>query len=256
MNNTIQSNGFFGKLKNTKKRYWVLAILVVLIINGIVTTILEGGGDSRTGTQAASPASDFQVELVRENTGVRIRRYTGSATNVVIPAYIESLPVKVIGREAFLNNTRIANVVIPEGVDSIEGRAFDGASNLRSISIPNSVTFIGQGAFRGTGFTSFTWPAQVTTINQNMFFGARNLRTVTLPSTITRIYTDAFANCTSLTTVNIPDSLTSIDFHPVLSTFSGGVFREGGPNRAFRGSPNLNLATQARLRELGYLGGF
>ena len=46
-------------------------------------------------------------------------------------------------------NEDITNVVIPEGVTSIDDYAFYDCSNLTSVTIPDSVTYIGNGAFWG-----------------------------------------------------------------------------------------------------------
>ena len=56
-------------------------------------------------------------------------------------------------------------VVIPDGVTSIGNGAFRGCSSLKSITIPNSVTSIGDGAFKDcTSLTSITIPNSVTFI--------------------------------------------------------------------------------------------
>lgn len=221
MNNTIQSNGFFGKLKNTKKRYWVLAIVVVLMIPGIVTTILEGGGDSRTGTQtgaqAASPASHFEYR-VADGGGIQITRYIGPGGAVVIPARIEGVQVTVVG--GFDGNSTITSVVIPQGVHTINNGAFSHSS-LSSITIPRGVHTIGGFAFSATQITSVNLPASIRLIG----FGA---------------FQD-----TPLTTVNIPSSVRSITFQRLHEI----------PPTAFRGT-NLNVASQSRLREVRYPGSF
>ena len=79
------------------------------------------------------------------------RGFTPEA-NLVIPAAIWDSPVLEIGRAAFdssLNdsNRRIQNINIPEGVTHIHTRAFLG-SDISSVRIPGSVTFIGGHAFR------------------------------------------------------------------------------------------------------------
>jgi TolB-like protein len=85
-----------------------------------------------------------------ETGGVRIIRYEGSDENVVIPAKIGSWAVVAIGDNRW---------------------AF--ASNLTSVTIPNSVTSIGGRAFRNEQLTSVTIPANVS-LEDKAFYGEFN----------------------------------------------------------------------------------
>ena len=55
--------------------------------------------------------------------------------------------LKEIADEAFMSDTSITSVVIPDGATSIGARAFAGCGNLEMITVPNSVTIIGDSAF-------------------------------------------------------------------------------------------------------------
>ena len=73
----------------------------------------------------------------------------------------------------------IKDIVIPDGVTSINESAFRNCSNLKSVIIPNSVTTIGQDAFQGcSGLTTLTIPSSVASIEANAF-QCRNLTSVT-----------------------------------------------------------------------------
>ncbi|MET2999588.1 leucine-rich repeat domain-containing protein, partial [Flavobacterium psychrophilum] len=72
-----------------------------------------------------------------------------------------------------------------------------------SVTIPNSVTTIGDGSFaRCSGLTSVTIPNSVITINRGAFFSCSGLTSVTIPNSVTTIRENAFAGCSSLRTVN------------------------------------------------------
>ena len=73
------------------------------------------------------------------------------------------------------------NTIIPNSVTSIGESAFRGCSGLTSIEIPNNVTSIGDLAFdRCSGLTSVTIPNSVTSIGKNAFFGCSGLTSVTI----------------------------------------------------------------------------
>ena len=103
------------------------------------------------------------------------------------------------------------NYKIPDGVTSIGRRAFEGCTNLKSITIPNSITRIGDSAFEGcASLTSITIPNSVTYISDDAFSGCTSLKSVAIPNSITSIGDSAFGGCTNLSSITIPSSVTSI----------------------------------------------
>ena len=69
--------------------------------------------------------------------------YFGTDTNIVVPE-----GVKKIGR-VFAGNTRVTRIVLPDGLEKIDNKAFDGCLVLQEIVVPDSVTTISEGAFAG-----------------------------------------------------------------------------------------------------------
>ena len=103
------------------------------------------------------------------------------------------------------NNKQIVIPTIsPEGwtVVGIREYAFEYCLNLTSVTIPNSVTSIGNGAFHGcTRLTSVTIPDSVTSIGEYAFYDCTSLTSVTILNSVTSIGRNAFAWCSSLTTI-------------------------------------------------------
>jgi hypothetical protein len=100
---------------------------------------------------------------------------------------------------------------IPNSVTSIGERAFRDCTSLTSVTIGSGVTSIGRGAFwECTGLTSVTIGSGVTSIGEEAFWECTGLTSVTIGSGVTSIGESAFWFCTSLTSVTIPATVTSI----------------------------------------------
>ncbi len=113
--------------------------------------------------------------------------------------------VKYLGKER--------TITIPNSVTSIGDEAFYRCSELTSITIPNSVTSIGYSAFSGcSGLTSITIPNSVTNIGGYAFSGCTGLTSITIPNSVTNIGNWAFNGCRGLTSITIPNSVTNIEY--------------------------------------------
>ena len=102
------------------------------------------------------------------------------------------------------------DVVIPEGVTSIYKEAFLLFSGLTSVTIPGSVTSMGNAFYDCNGLTNLTIGAGVTSIGYSAFSGCRGLTSVTIPDGVTSIGNSAFSGCRGLTSVTIPDGVAGL----------------------------------------------
>lgn len=143
--------------------------------------------------------------------GCNAFHWCSGLTSVDIPDSVMS-----IDNEVFKNCTSLISVEIGDSVTTIGSNVFRGCTNLISVEIPDSVTSIGMGVFYGC--SSLTY---------NIYDNGKYLGNQTNPYVIlakavstditscqihknTKFISDAFASCSSLTSVEIPDGVTAI----------------------------------------------
>jgi outer membrane protein assembly factor BamB len=168
-------------------------------------TVMNQGGISAHRTvdivveSGASPISDFQYSIGGGKATIDL--YLGAGGDVVIPSTIEGMPVTAIGDGAF-DSTAITSVTIPNSVTKIGDWAFNGCTALTSVSMPSTVTRIGTSVFFScTALTSITIQDGVTQIGEWAFAYCSALTSITIPDSVISIGNLAFQDCTALTTV-------------------------------------------------------
>ena len=108
--------------------------------------------------------------------------------------------------------SQLTQVTIDNSVTSIGNYAFKVCTALTSVTIGSSVTSIGANAFQTcSALTSITIPNSVTSIGTNVFSVCSALTSVVIGNSVTSISSAAFSSCSALTSVIIPNSVTSID---------------------------------------------
>ncbi|MBQ9715201.1 MAG: leucine-rich repeat domain-containing protein [Clostridia bacterium] len=169
------------------------------------------------------------IEYKIINNCASVKKYHGNGTIVEIPSIFNGYSVTTIEREAFSNCSHLASIIIPFSVTSIGSYAFSGCSSLEMIELP----FVGQNA-DGTGATNFGYifdmrnadvPSSLkkvvitggSIINSYAFEDCSSLTSIVIPNSVTSIDSSAFRGCSSLESIEIPASITSIGS----SAFSG-----------------------------------
>ncbi|MBQ9945607.1 MAG: leucine-rich repeat protein [Clostridia bacterium] len=109
-------------------------------------------------------------------------------------------------------NKNISGTVnIKAGTKTISPSVFSNCGGLTSVTIPDSVTYIGSFAFSGcSGIKSIELPASVTNIDIHAFSECTGLTSITIPQSVTRLNEGIFRGCTGLKSITIPDSVTYI----------------------------------------------
>ena len=96
-------------------------------------------------------------------------------SKIEIPATYNGMAVTEIEEEGFISKT-LKEITIPDSVTSIGNSAFNGCTSLTSVTIGNGVTSIGEYAFGGcASLTSVTIPDNVTSIGEYAFAGCAAL---------------------------------------------------------------------------------
>lgn len=180
------------------------------------------------------PASDFLYELSDDGSGVKIAQYKGQSLVCRIPEKIDGMPVVEISRGAFHKTKGLTTLIMPDTIVTIESPlsdflnnletlklssslktipvgAFSGSKSLKKLTIPDSVTKIGNGAFWGSGLETIYIPDSVTEIGSGAFQKCSALQSVRLSPSMKRISEEMFAGCSSLSTLDIPRGITEIE---------------------------------------------
>ena len=133
-------------------------------------TTTESTTESTSVTETTTETTTTVENLFNFNSSTgTITGYSGSEKVVNIPSNIGGVEVKVIGENAFKNNTDIETVIIPEGVNSIEDFAFYKCTGLKYVSIPESVTSVSEDGFYRCGALNVTCKKGSTADNISLY---------------------------------------------------------------------------------------
>lgn len=153
-------------------------------------------------------------------------------SNIKEVSFENGIRLMNIPRNAFEFCRRLESIKIPNGVTKIEDEAFFGCHSLASIEIPNSVTSIGNAAFEfcekliqiedgveyvdkwAVGYnrkkTSIRFRMGTVGIAEMVFAGYSSLTNIEIPNSVTSIGNYAFSKCSNLVSIEIPNSVTII----------------------------------------------
>ena len=136
------------------------------------------------------------------------------ASEVTFPSEIEHKEVISVGLFAFQNDATVTSVSF-EGASNLMGisaYAFSGCVNLENVILTPQITVIDRGAFSGDSLLRSInlQDSGISEVSISLFQNCTSLTTITLPDNVKAIRSMAFANCTSLQTVIIGPDVTEI----------------------------------------------
>ena len=237
--------------------------------NIVIPAQIDGKSVTRIGNNAFEKSSAKEIVIPDSVTEIGSQAFSGCGklTGVSIPN-----SVTTIRDRAFFDCNSLASITIPDSVTDIELQAFCNCTSLKEVTIPASVTYIGDEAFgyysdidgseikkvdgfkinyvkntyghyyaTKNGFSdedclltnelddgtleisnyagnsaTYEIPGEidgkkVVRIGDSAFINCTELTSVTIPDSVTDIRWRAFYNCVSLKSVTIPKSVTYID---------------------------------------------
>lgn len=179
--------------------------------------------------------NSYKSEITLPSSLKEIGNYAFQNTylsSIKLPDGLES-----IGDYAFTSAYNLKEIVIPDSVKTLGEEIFSSASDLERITmsgefkddcyadttehfgrwstdqdvtlvISDGSEFIGAGAFQNTWFTHVIIPSSVKEIRMGAFNWCQDLKSVEIAYGVETLQQSAFQQCTSLTSVTLPDSVT------------------------------------------------
>ncbi len=175
---------------------------------------------SSTGKNSAGEVYTKYEYTLDEEENATITKYYGNAATVIIPETLDGYKVVGIHGSAFYKNTNLRSVTIPNSVTSIGSYAFYYCTNLSSVKLSNNIVNLDAFAFGYcTSLTSIFIPKSLdyastygTAVDKGGPFAyCSNLKNVKFEDGTSAIASCLFDRCTGLTSIIIPDSVATIE---------------------------------------------
>lgn len=169
----------------------------------IPDSVISIGGSAFAGTKLYADQSDSVVYVDGWVCG-----YNGKMPENTSLVFEDG--TRGIADSAFLASN-LESVTIPDSVTNTGVAVFNKCKSLKSVTIGNGLQSINNETFLDcTNLTDLTIGNSVTSIGDSAFYNCSSLASITIPDSVTEIGDKAFSICSSLESVTIPKSVTSI----------------------------------------------
>ena len=206
----------------------ISASRVLEYFNGVIANVQAGGLSATlagvtpadiTALRVTGTLNAADFEYIREEL-TALETLDLAGTDMAV------FPDRALRFEGDTPNTTLKEVILPEGLTTLEDAAFANCTALEKLNVPSTVTTLGRWILENTKVTSFPIPDGVTEIPASCFYGSV-ITAVEIPSSVQTIGDWAFQDA-KLSEVVIPSSVTSI-----------GIWAFGSEN----GTPTLQSVT-------------
>lgn len=150
--------------------------------------------------------------------GIQIVDYHGTDTNLVIPEYIDGLPVISINLSMsescknISNKNLIESITLPSTLKETELYSFRNMPNLKTVIMSDSVELIGGDSFWNCpNLENITLSKNIMRIKRGAFYNCSSLKSIVLPENLVTIENGAFRSCSSLSEVTFNNNLLFIE---------------------------------------------
>ena len=249
------------------KRLISLLVAVCMMITMLpLSAVTAFAEDTSSSTELEASYKGYKYAYTVNDSNATITKFLGpddSASTVSydieIPEMLGGFTVTGLGRRSFSTNdhysplyplkSKIQSVTIPQSVTSIGDSAFAGCHNLNSLTINDAATSIESWAFAECPLnTTLSLGKNIKTIGDYAFYDCRDLTSVTIPQSVTSIGAHAFDNCRILDSLTINGAIESMGkqaFESCISlkTLSLGENIKTIGNFAFRNCLSLTNVT-------------
>lgn len=161
--------------------------------------------------------SNCESLFVTENNILYVDNWVIMCANTSISSVTLREGTVGIADYAFDGCGSLTSIFLPEGVRGIGKYAFNNARMLSAIGIPASVVLIDDQAFNvcyALESVTFAEGSRLERIGSQAFYNCSSLTSFTIPTSVTTLGNEAFWRCYDLTTIHIPASVTSIGLLP------------------------------------------
>lgn len=166
----------------------------------------------------STSAENTIVYTTSDNKALTISQYADFGASILSHTYnngqgeitFSQAPTKIGGLRMFEDQTTLTSISLPESITSI-GDKLSSSSNLASVKLSNKMTVIPAFAFYGCSkLIDINIPDSLIEIGKCAFDGCSQLKSITLPQGVTAIGDSAFDGCSALQSVDLPATLATI----------------------------------------------